>query len=240
VDSDPVVLERQGPDVAPRQPGRGSSTYGRALLAVAALTVVLGAGYAVVRFNPWIEDSGPRPAERAQSKATTRERRAREDRPATGSVTPTVPTPASDDMEGFTPYKAQGYTARLPEEWEVVQDDAPQGDGRRVTKAVSPDGDSSVVIDTTPGASGDPADSAETLESGAREDPSYERRRFGRVTLGPTSGFEWAYEQDDRHKVDVLFFTGEDGYGVVAEGPPARAESLGSVARTVAESVRSS
>lgn len=140
----------------------------------------------------------------------------------------------------LTPYETPAYAASLPEGWEIVQDYVPQGGRRHVTKAVSPDGDSSVVIDTTADTSGDPADSAATLEAGARESQGYERRAFRQVMLAGTPGFEWAYEQGGTHKVDVLFFEGEDGFGVLTEGPPARAESLGSIARAVAESVRGS
>jgi len=156
VDSNPVVLERQVRDVAPRQPGRGSSTYRRALLAVAALTVVLGAGlagYAVVRFNPWAEEGGPRPAERAQSKTTTRERRAREDRPArpaTGTVTPTVPTPAPEvSYEPFSSTIA-GYQTEVPSSWSFDQETTDDGSDVLYRSTWSgPDG-TELLIDATP------------------------------------------------------------------------------------------
>ncbi len=147
---------------------------------------------------------------------------------------------SSPSPVALTPYEAPSYSASLPQGWQIVQDYSAQGGGRHVTKAASPDEDMSVLIDTTARTSGDPADSAATLEAAAREDGSYARRAFHPIMLGATPGFEWAYEQGGRHKVDVLFFEGADGFAVLAEGAPAHAKRLGAIARAVAGSVRGS
>jgi hypothetical protein len=65
----------------------------------------------------------------------------------------------------------------------------------------------------------------------------YRRLVYGPTTLGSDPGFVWAYRQSGSTKVDILFYRGEDGFGVLAEGPPSDLATLRALARRVAESV---
>jgi hypothetical protein len=106
-----------------------------------------------------------------------------------------------------------------------------------VTKAVRPGGGFSVLIDTTLNTHGDPAASAATLESGARSSGAYRRLVYRRTTLGSDPSFVWAYRQGGSTKVDVLFYRGDDGFGVLAEGPTSELATLRALASRVAQSV---
>src|SRR5687767_6131587 len=136
----------------------------------------------------------------------------------------------------FEPYRTPAYRAQLPANWRLVEDYA-ETNGRRVSRAVGPDG-LSVLIDTTPNVSGDPADSARRLHQASEGIPGYRVVKLQPARLGPTPVFEWSYQQDRRRYTDVFFFRGGDGFAVLAQGPRRRFSLIRSVAREVARSVR--
>jgi hypothetical protein len=136
----------------------------------------------------------------------------------------------------FEPYRTPAYRAQLPADWRLVEDYA-ETNGRRVSRAVGPDS-LSVLIDTTPNVSGDPADSARRLHRASEGIPGYKVVKLQPARLGPTPVFEWSFQQDRRRYTDVFFFRGGDGFAVLAEGPRRRFSLIRSVAREVARSVR--
>jgi len=135
----------------------------------------------------------------------------------------------------FAPYRTPAYRARLPAEWRF-ESDYEEVAGRFVSKKLGPAG-VSVLIDTTPGARGDPADSARNLEKDFRAIPGYRRLKFLRARLGPGEVFEWSFELGRQRKTDIFFYRGGDGFAVLAEGPPRRFSLIRGVAREVARSV---
>jgi hypothetical protein len=136
----------------------------------------------------------------------------------------------------FEPYRTPAYRAELPADWRLVEDYV-ETNGRRVSRAEGPDG-LSVLIDTTPNVSGDPADSARRLHRASQGIPGYKVVKLQPARLGPTPVFEWSFEQDGRRYTDVFFFRGGDGFAVLAEGPRRRFSLIRSVAREVTRSVR--
>jgi hypothetical protein len=136
----------------------------------------------------------------------------------------------------FEPYLTPAYRAQLPADWRLEQD-FEETNGRRVSRALGPGG-LSVLIDTTPNTSGDPADSARRLHSSYEGVPGYRVVKLQPARLGPTPVFEWSYQLGARRYTDVFFFRGGDGFAVLAEGPRRRFSLIRSVAREVARSVR--
>lgn len=136
----------------------------------------------------------------------------------------------------FVRYRARTYTARVPAGWHFTERDAPQPLHRRVTQLTGP-GSISVLIDTTPNTSGDPAISAKTVESLTRGIPGYHRLEFTRTTLGRNDVFEWSWQVGTLRHTDILFYRGGDGFGVRADGPGRRFTEIRTVAREVARSV---
>jgi hypothetical protein len=136
----------------------------------------------------------------------------------------------------FEPYRTPAYRAQLPADWRLVEDYA-ETNGRRVSRAVGPGG-LSVLIDTTPNVSGDPAESARRLHGLSEGIPGYRKVKLQPARLGPTPVFEWSFQQDRRRYTDVFFYRGGDGFAVLAEGPRHRFSLIRSVAREVARSVR--
>lgn len=137
----------------------------------------------------------------------------------------------------FAPYSTPAFTARLPAEWHFEADYERTPDGRYVTRMTGPR-DVSVLIDTTPGFTGDPEQSARYLHDGEKGLPGYHKIKLQPARLGPGKVFEWTFELGGRRKTDVFFVRGGDGYAVLAEGPPKRSSLIRSVAREVARSVR--
>jgi hypothetical protein len=134
-------------------------------------------------------------------------------------------------------YVAGAYVAGVPEGWHVDSNYEPEPGHRFVTRLEGPHG-MSVLIDTTPGAKGDPADSAATVESqlGHNGEP-YKRLEFARRDFGGPA-FEWCFELGDQASTDIFFFRGGDGYAVLAESPESRFREARLVARAVARSLR--
>lgn len=134
-------------------------------------------------------------------------------------------------------YSTTTYVAGIPEGWHVDSDYDPEPGHRFVTRLEGPH-QMSVLVDTTPEVSGDPADSAtgleDLLENG--EEP-YKRLSFVRRNLGGPA-FEWCFELGDHVSTDIFFYREGDGYAVLAESPESRFREARLVARVVARSVR--
>jgi hypothetical protein len=136
----------------------------------------------------------------------------------------------------FVPYGTPAYNAQLPADWDLEKD-YEETAGRRVSTAVGPGG-LSVLIDTTPNVSGDPADSAKELHGRYTGVPGYSLVKLQRARLGPTDVYEWSYQLSRRRFTDIFFYRGGDGFAVLAQGPRRRFSLIRSVAREVARSVR--
>ncbi|HET9164087.1 MAG TPA: hypothetical protein VFN89_11695 [Solirubrobacterales bacterium] len=134
-------------------------------------------------------------------------------------------------------YSTATYSAGVPRGWHVDYNYRPEPGHRFVTRLEGPHG-MSVLIDTTPNVSGDPADSASTLE-GLFENGGerYKRLTFARRNFdGPA--FEWSFELGEHVSTDIFFYRGGDGYAVLAESPADRFREARLIARDVARSLR--
>jgi hypothetical protein len=137
----------------------------------------------------------------------------------------------------LVPYSAPSYTAGLPRGWHIASDYEHESPHRFVTRMEGPEG-MSVLIDTTRGVSGDPADSARNLEdllANGREE--YRRIDFSRHVFGGPA-FEWSFEVGDHASTDIFFYRGHDGFAVLAESPAERFRESRQIARSVARSLK--
>lgn len=229
----PTRIEEEPPPAythgsAPADPPPKRRGPAVAIIAAAAFLAVGGAAAALV-FGGTRQSAGPTTTVE-QADTPSREGR----RPAT-SRRPRPPKAGTG--LSLVDYETTAYTARRPADWDVVQDYEAQGDGRHVSKFASPDGSSSVIVDTTANAQGDPKDSAETLDAQKSGSPGYRRLKFARTTLGGDPAFEWDYAEGGEYKVDLFFFRGDDGFAVLGEGPRSALGDLRNVARQVGDSV---
>jgi hypothetical protein len=152
-------------------------------------------------------------------------------------------TPASDASE-TTPaapvsgvelesYVSPSYSAELPAGWTIVKDYEDMGaffETRRTN------GDMTILVDTSPGTSGDPRQTA--VDQEATGDPSYKRLRWRYFALNGVQAFEWAFAKDGERRDDILFYLGGDGYGVLGKGPPDKYREVLALTRQVAESIQ--
>lgn len=134
-------------------------------------------------------------------------------------------------------YRTKTYSGGIPEGWRVDSDYKPEPGHRFVTRLEGPHG-MSVLVDTTPNVTGDPADSAISLEDLLRNgEERYKRLSFARRSFGGPA-FEWCFVLGDHLSTDIFFYREGDGYAVLAESPEARFREARLVARTVARTIQ--
>lgn len=137
-----------------------------------------------------------------------------------------------------TPYRSPSYEALLPTGWRFTEKYFNASPHRFVTKMAGPMG-LSVVIDTTRHVKGDPASSAATVEDKFHGESGYRRVAFRRTNSVGFSAFEWSFESEHTRRTDIFFNEGDEGYAVLAVGPPRRAAEIRAVDVGVARSILS-
>jgi hypothetical protein len=98
-------------------------------------------------------------------------------------------------------------------------------------------GSMTILIDVSPGTSGDPRDTASGQEPTG--DPSYRRIRWRYTALNGGRAFDWAFTLHGELREDILFYSGANGYGVLGTGPASRSREIFAITRSVAGSIRS-
>jgi serine/threonine-protein kinase len=145
-----------------------------------------------------------------------------------------APASANAPPVALEPYASASYSAQLPVGWTANKDYADMGAFFETRRSKGP---MTILIDVSPGTSGDPRDTASAQEPTG--DPSYRRIRWRYTGLNGARAFDWIFNLNGERREDILFYSGGNGYGVLGTGPPSRSREILAITRSVAESIRS-
>ncbi|MCW2995543.1 MAG: hypothetical protein JWQ18_3038, partial [Conexibacter sp.] len=256
----PEPLPPVQPADAPGHGRRGLMIAGATVLALA-----LAGGGALAATQLTKDDAGPAPTTRstapetqttetaptstASTNTTTTTETSTTDTTTTATTDTTPAPPSPLDVDGLTldQHSMVGYTAELPHNWKVGQDDAAQttsGDvTRRRTTVADPARPISVVIDHLTHFDLSPAENRASLEKAYPSSVAgYAFASDDDYELAGRDVYEWRYEIAGPHngpqvqRVDLMFRDGADDFAVLATGRTDH-DTLAALAKAVAQTV---
>jgi hypothetical protein len=136
------------------------------------------------------------------------------------------PDHGSEPPAGFRTYEGSGYSAYFPADWRVDQDEHRlDGEEVRRTAFASPDGETRIVIDWTPGDHASPRSRARHTEHGLLEqqragDLKYRRLTMASVHIRGRPAVAWVFKlpPDRKVKVDYVRSMGGSSFAVLGTG----------------------
>ena len=155
--------------------------------------------------------------------------------PPSGSPPPAQPPAQPTPTTGSQRFDGEGFSADYPQNWSLVQAEAPEGTGGLIrTEWGGPTG-GKVLVDYLPGDSSSPREQLSALQASAGVETISERD----ITLGGRPAVEWVFVDDEGDR-QVDYFLNVDGQSFAVLGSGEDFEKTARVAQGVADSVSTS